>query len=65
MEQVDLFFVENKDIKDAKKIDPFRIKTFVFFAPWCETLKNKIDGYSGICSEFGGIYPIVILPSIN
>jgi hypothetical protein len=45
MEQVYLFFVANKDIKDAKKINPFRIKTFVFFAPWCETLKNKRDSY--------------------
>jgi hypothetical protein len=34
-------FVANKDIKDAKKINPFRIKTFVFFASWCETLKTK------------------------
>jgi hypothetical protein len=35
MEQVYLFFVANKDIKDAKKINPIRIKTFVFFAPLC------------------------------
>jgi hypothetical protein len=27
MKQVYLFFVANKDIKDSKKIDPFRIKT--------------------------------------
>jgi hypothetical protein len=45
MEQVYLFFVANRDIKDAKKIDPFRIKTFVFFAPLRETLKNKRDSY--------------------
>jgi hypothetical protein len=45
MEQVSLFFVANKDINDAKKIDPFRIKIFMFFAPLCETLKNKIDRY--------------------
>jgi hypothetical protein len=45
MEQVYLFFVADKDIKDAKKIDPFRIKTFVFFALLYETLKNKRDSY--------------------
>jgi hypothetical protein len=49
MEQVYLFFVSNKDLKDGKKIDPFRNKTFVFFAPWCETLKNKIDSYGLQC----------------
>jgi hypothetical protein len=46
MEYVYLFFVANKDIKDAKKINPFRIKTFVFFAPLRETLKNKRDRYT-------------------
>jgi hypothetical protein len=48
MEQVYLFFVSNKNIKDAKKIDPFRIKTFMFFAPLCATFlgllrKKKIQ----------------------
>jgi hypothetical protein len=46
MEQTYLFFVANKNIKDAKKIDTFRIKTFVFFASLCATLKNKIDSYN-------------------
>ncbi|MDR1962977.1 MAG: hypothetical protein LBQ50_04290 [Planctomycetaceae bacterium] len=52
MEQVSLFFVANKDIKDAMKINPFRIKTFVFFASWCETLKNKIDRYTPSCIQW-------------
>jgi hypothetical protein len=51
MEQVYLFFVANKNIKDAKNIDPFRNKTFVFFAPLCETLKNKRDSYEKFCSR--------------
>jgi hypothetical protein len=51
MEQVYLFFVANKDIKNAKKIDPFRIKTFVFFVPLYKTLKNKRDSYRWRCSK--------------
>jgi hypothetical protein len=59
MEQVYLFFVANKDIKDAKKIDLFRIKTFVFFAP-LRAIKSVKRGklgilsgkFSGLCSQF-------------